>query len=247
LPQSEPIELNLSAANFTRRCKDLAVPFGGILGLTTGELAFAPDMTSTTAAMSLVGRASEMIGRNRGGDHRVVPLAPVGDDVLIWTGYRERWQKSGAEHNFRFVEGGFTLHVGRPGERAKPQILRSEWVGRRSAAFVDQAGHPHWQLDVLESARGQEMAESPARFGEPSESGVALEFGSEPNATFSENLLLGLTVERIHLASAAHWWRAGTVPIAHVAETVSELDRWIMSCLGYLRQEMARCVIVSRT
>jgi hypothetical protein len=51
-------------------------------------------------------------------------------------------------------------------------------------------------------------------------------------------------MERMHLASAALWWRSGTVPVAHSPETVPELDRWILGCLGYLRQEVERCRVM---
>jgi hypothetical protein len=234
----------LSASAFIQRCKTLAVRFGESVGLATGELAFAPEISSTAALMTLAGRASEMIARNRGRTHRVVPLCPVTDDVLVWTGYRECWRKQGAEQNFRFVEGGFTLHIGRQGEVSKPQILRSEWIGRRSGAFINQAGHPHWQLDVLESAR-VDVPKAPARFDDPATPRTALEFSSEPAPVVDDNLLLGLTVERMHLASAALWWRVPSVPVAHLPETVGDLDRWILGCVAYLRQEAARCAIVA--
>jgi len=243
LSRAEPAEPSLSASAFSQRCRTLAVRFGDTLGLATGELAFAPEISSAAAVMTLGGRASEMIARNRGKAHRVVPLCPVTCDVLAWTGYRERWQKQGAEQKFRFVEGGFTLHIGRQGELSKPQILRSEWVGRRSEAFIKQAGHPHWQLDVLESARA-ETPEPPARFADPMAPRAVLDFEEQP-APVGENLLFGLTVERMHLASAALWWRVPSVPVAHLPETVADLDRWILGCVAYLRQEAGRCAIVA--
>jgi hypothetical protein len=190
--------------------------------------------------MTLGGRASEMIARNRGRPHRVLPLALLNDDVWMWTGYREGWLKQGSEQNFRFVDAGFTLHIGRPGELTKPQILRSEWVGRRSRAFVEQAGHPHWQLDVLESARAGVSPPQLVRFGEPVERQPAIEFaGVKP--TEPTDLLLGLTVENMHLASAAPWWRLSGADVAHLPETVADLDRWILGCIAYLRQEAVRC------
>lgn len=194
--------------------------------------------------MTLGGRASEVIARNRGRSHRVVPLAALSDGVFIWTGYREAWQKQGSEQSFRFVEGGFTLHLGRQGEVTKPQILRSEWVGRRSRAFIDMAGHPHWQLDVLESARSTVPA-APARFGDPAAPQRVVEFDSAAISVEGPDLLMGLTVENMHLASAALWWRLPGANVAHLPETVAELDRWSLGCIAYLRQEAARCKIVA--
>lgn len=244
LAKAEAPEPRLSVATFSQRCKQLARDFGTAIDLPIGEVAFAPEINSTAATMVLSGRASEMIARNRGKSHRVVPLAALSDDVFIWTGYREVWQKQGTEQNFRFVEGGFTLHLGRRGEVLKPQILRSEWVGRRSRAFVDMAGHPHWQLDVLESARSV-VPISPARFDDPIIPQPVVEFDSTAVSPDGTNLLMGLTVENMHLASAALWWRPPGGNVAHLPETVGELDSWILGCVAYLRQEAARCKIVT--
>lgn len=234
----------MSASAFSQRCKTLAAHFAGKVELAIGEIAFAPEISSTSAVMTLGGRASETISRNRGKPHRVVPLCAITDDVFVWTGYRESWQKQGTEQNFRFVEGGFTLHIGKQGELLKPQILRGEWVGRRSNTFVDKAGHPHWQLDVLESVRVG-FPEPIARFDDPIEPSEVQEFGRQPSSVKDDNLLLGLTVERMHLASAALWWRQPAISVAHVPETVADLDRWILGCVAYLRQEAARCAIVA--
>lgn len=244
LSRTEATEPKLSSAAFIQRCKSLAVRFGEAVGQAIGDIAFAPEISNTTAVMMLGGRASETIARNRGNPHRVVPLCSVTDEVFAWAGYRESWQKQGAEQSFRFVEGGFTLHIGRQGELAKPQILRSEWVSPRNGAFVNQAGHPHWQLDVLESAR-MRSPEPSARFDDLTIPRSAIEFEGDSPPITSEDLLFGLTIERMHLASAALWWRQPSIPIAHPPETVAELDRWILGCVAYLRQEVGRCAIVA--
>ena len=223
----------------------LALQFGDILGLAKGAVALLPEIGSTAAIMTLGGRACEVVERNRGNKHRVIQLCPLNDDIFAWSSYRELWQKQSTEQSFRFVEGGFTLHVGRQGELAKPQILRSEWVGRRNTTFSNQAGHPHWQLDVLESARARSV-EAPVRFDDPATAAdVIMEFSGESSPATGDDLLFGLTIERMHLASAALWWRQPSVPVAHWAETVADLDRWILGCMAYLRQEVGRCVIVA--
>lgn len=241
MASSEPEEPKLSAVGFERRSKELAVRLARTLNMATGEVSLAYEIASLQAALSLGGRASEIVARNRGKPHRVIPLCRIADDVFAWVGYRELWQREGGEQNFRFIEGGFTLHVGRQGELDKPQILRSEWIGRRSGMFGNDAGHPHWQLDVLESAR-QAVVE-PARFAEDSADPV--EFVSDSTEeSFGESMLFGLTVERMHLASAALWWRKPRLPVAHPPESAADLDRWILGCLTYLRQEVRRCAIV---
>jgi hypothetical protein len=193
--------------------------------------------------MSLGGRASEVIVRNRGATHRVLPLCTLSQDVYAWIGFRERWTRNSGEQSYRFEEGGFTLHIGREGELAKPQVMRTEWSGRRSSSFTNQAGHPHWQLDVLETARTR-MPAPPARFDSLEEPALLVEFRQPPPADMNTDMLLGLTIERMHLASVAPWWRQPMVPIAIAPADVAELDRWILGCISYLRQEIQRCEIV---
>lgn len=245
MPKAEPPEPSLSATAFELRCKTLAVQFGNAVGLGRGEVAFAPEIRNADATMALTGRVSEKVARNRGKAHQVVPIASISIETSIWAGYRETWQRQASQQNFRFVEAGFTLHVGSVGELTKPQILRNEWVGRRSRAFVDLAGHPHWQLDVLESARA-EAAEVPVRFeGLTESSSVVREFSSSTTAPTGRDLLMGLTVEDMHLASSVMWWNLPSPNVAHTPESVAELDRWLLGSVAYLRQEAARCRLVA--
>lgn len=240
LPKADEPEPSLSVNAFSQRCKTLAVKFADVINVATGDLAFIPSVSGTGAVMTLGGRVSETIARNRGQSHPVVPVTPLRNDVWIWTGYREAWLRHGKEQNFRFVEAGFTLHIGRLGEIHKPQLLRSEWVGKRSRAFVELAGHPHWQLDVLETARAVSQPAGITRFGAPP-AAVVLEFDRNEVLPDIKDLLLGLTIEDMHFASAALWWRSSGAYVAHLPESVGDLDRWVLGCIGYLRQEAARC------
>jgi hypothetical protein len=237
LPKNRATEPTLSVRAFERRCRTLAV--SEALDQKTGQVLFNPEVRSDIAIMSLGGRASEVIARNRGSSHRVLPFCALSNDVRAWIGFRERWTRNSGEQNYRFEEAGFSLHVGREGELAKPQVLRSEWVGSRGNSFANRAGHPHWQLDILETARNR-MPAAPARFDGFDEPASLVEFRQAPPA----DVLLGLTIERMHLASAAPWWRLPMVPIATAPADVAELDRWILGCLSYLRQEVQRCEIV---
>lgn len=193
--------------------------------------------------MALTGRVSEKVSRNRGKHHQVVPIATLSPESTIWTGYREVWERQGSEQNFRFVDAGFTLHVGAVGDAAKPQILRNEWVSRRSRAFVDTAGHPHWQLDVLESARMQ-TAEEPVRFEAAAVRPATREFSASSDAATAKTALMGLTVEDMHLASSVRWWVHPAPAAAQYPGSVAELDRWVVGSVAYIRQEAARCRVV---
>jgi hypothetical protein len=241
LPKFDSAEPRLTVAAFSQRSDALAVKFSDVLGQARGQVFFTSQITDTDATLELNGRISEFIARNRGPKHRVIPLCPLSDEVFAWVGFRELWHRIKDTKSYRFVEGGFTIHLGKQGELFKPQIMRSEWVGRRSKAFGEGIGHPHWQMDVLESVRTRSL-EVPARF-EGGET-PALEFGETQTKEADRDLVLGLTVERMHLASAAQWWRLPSVSIANSPVDAAELDRWILGCITYLRQEMQRCEIV---
>jgi hypothetical protein len=242
LKQTETSEPILSAAAFEQRCRTLAEGFSTALDQPKGDILFSPEIIEKRALMSLGGRASEVITRNRGGHHRVLPLCLLSQDIYAWIGFRERWSSQGNEQNYRFDEGGFTLHVGRVGEVAKPQVMRSEWIGRRNAGFGNLAGHPHWQVDVLETVR-RVSADAPATFGS-TEAPEAMEFSPLTNDSGAA-LLMRFTAERMHLASAAAWWRQPAWPVATAPTSVPELNRWVLGCISYLRQEVQRCVILS--
>ena len=175
MSKADTVEPKLTVAAFSQRSKALADKFSDILGVTKGQVFFTSQTTDTDATLDLNGRISEFIERNRGPKHRVIPLCQLAVGIFAWVGFRERWQRIEDTRSYRFIEGGFTIHVGRQGELSKPQIMRGEWAGRRSKTFGEGIGHPHWQLDVLETVRAH-SADMPARF----ESGEmpATEFGN---------------------------------------------------------------------
>jgi hypothetical protein len=242
LPKGEVAEPRLSGAGLGQRCTALAVKLNDVLQQANGDFWFRCDITDENAVMILDGRMGEVIERNRGQRHRVVPLCSVSGDIFAWVGFREYWQRISGK-NYGFVEAGFTIHVGRKGELTKPQIMRSEWVGRRSVLFGDLIGHPHWQMDALETARAR-IPDPPIRFDDVGASMPAQEFGKEAEAKLGDDMLLGLTIERMHLASAAPWWRQPAFPIANSPAEIAELDRWILGCVFYIRQEIGRCEVV---
>lgn len=245
MPKTNNSEPSLSAAQFSQRCSSLALKFAGVIGLRSGDVAFSDDLTSSKAAMTLCGRASEKVNRNRGSAHFVVPLAEVSEGVFMWVGYRELWDRPLEARKFHFVEGGFTVHVGKPGELNKPQIFRNEWVGQRSAGFVQKAGHPHWQFDALETCRLNQNA-TVERFQPTNDEGPVQEFKAQESVYDTSQTIVRLTVENMHLASSASWWRKPEEQIAHQPKTEKEVDQWILGCLLYMRQEATRCKLTSR-
>ena len=234
---SEPI---LPFTNVKSRCLTLASKFTDILKEPTGYIFCDTATVNDETTISLGSRAGEVIERNAGQSHRVVQLCSLSIDVFAWVGFRERWRRDGKERSLRFVDAGFTLHVGRQGDLIKPQILRSEWVGMRGRHFHDHIGHPHWQIDIMDTARRRWMEEVLV-FGDSPQRRPNGTFGVDHKPELVDQLLLMVPVEKMHLASFAPWWQKGTVTVANAPANVSELDRWIVGCISYLRQEVERC------
>jgi hypothetical protein len=63
-------------------------------------------------------------------------------------------------------------------------------------------------------------------------------------------LVRAATVERMHFASAAPWWvqHGDAAHPAHMNAPKDDagLTRWILACITYIRQELARCEIAVR-
>jgi hypothetical protein len=145
-----------------------------------------------------------------------------------------------------------TIHFGFAGDPVKPQVFRSEWSGIRDwtgAGLGFQspgAGHPHWQFDVMAALRTGADELRKLDFGDFGDEMIE-DFEAEalePNVLL---LLQSATIERMHFASAAPWWLRQTAedPPLHMNAPADEasLSRWLVACIAYLKQELARCEI----
>lgn len=211
----------------------------------TKPIQVAAEYLSQGATAGFVGGDCERVDRNRGGQSRVAPFLTLGGDLLAWVGYFETWRSVSGNLPFAFRELSLTVHIGRQGDPLKPQIFRSEWAGVSDWGGGEigfqaaGAGHPHWQIDALESLAA--FAEPVQFVPDPAEDVTIFEGG----APAPEELLRSVTVERMHFASAADWW----VPIGKGAmprhmnapREVDDLTRWSVNCIEYLRQELGRC------
>jgi hypothetical protein len=107
---------------------------------------------------------------------------------------------------------------------------------------VLEAGHPHWQIDILESMR-RTRPEVHVRFDSNTSSQEPKDFGDVIDDNEKPDLLLGLTIEKTHLASATTFWRSQDEPIAHAPVSVKEVNQWVLGSIKYLKREASRCVI----
>ncbi|MEA3004476.1 MAG: hypothetical protein QOH81_3264 [Sphingomonadales bacterium] len=217
----------------------------------TGSLAIDADYLAGGVWTGLRGSHVERVDRNRG-TASVAPLISLPDNLTAWLGYQEVWDVDAGRSPFVFRQASLTVHVGEIGDRVKPQLLRLEWSGlrdwdRSGVGFQSSgAGHPHWQFDLLESLAG---LRGPATF--ESDGGGEVQdfedFDVRVAAPTLADRLGRLTVERMHLASAAPWWlsqpgRFGAVQL-NAPASQEDLTRWLVASLDYLMQELSRCTL----
>jgi hypothetical protein len=76
---------------------------------------------------------------------------------------------------------------------------------------------------------------------------IVEEFEPEAREADVWEMLRSATFERMHFASAAPWWmrQAADASPLHMNAPVDEagLSRWLLACIAYLKQELARCEI----
>jgi hypothetical protein len=178
----------------------------------------------------------------------VAPLQRISGDVFAWVGLDEVWTSVAGTLPFAFKQLGITIHFGLINDPVKPQAFRAEWAGvadwggGSGLGFQSPgAGHPHWQFDALESLRAVEAA---AAF-EPEPSELVEAFDAD--VAIPDLLLDAITIERMHFASVAPWWRStptDTPVHVHAPADEQALTRWTAGCLEYLKQELGRCHIL---
>lgn len=207
-----------------------------------------PDYQTNGVWTGLRGADVERIDRNRG-SATAFPLVPLPDNLSAWLGYQEVWDLESGRLPYVFRHASLTVHVGEMGDSVKLQLLRLEWPGlrdwdRRGVSFQSPgAGHPHWQLDLLESLAA--LRES-VDFTPDGKDEVE-DFDALVAAPTMAERVSRLTVERMHLASAAPWWapQPGPFGVHHLNAPANqdELTRWFTASVSYLVQELSRCAL----
>ena len=249
LPQSaasssQPTQLLARRQTLDRRWPLLATAINQALQVAK-PIQIAADYFSQGATAGFVGGDCERIDRNRGGQSSVAPVIALDGELFAWIGYYEAWRSVRGTLPFAFRDLSLTVHIGRQGDPVKPQIFRSEWAGVSDWGGGEigfqaaGAGHPHWQIDALESLAA--FAE-PAQFEPDPAEDIAI-FGGDAPAP--EELLRSVTIERMHFASAADWWvpiaKGGTPRHMNAPRELDDLTLWAVNCVEYLRQELGRC------
>ncbi len=241
-------ELRATRGALEQRWLLISSQLSSMLGFGSGELRIDAESQAEKVWAGLQGSACERVSRNRGGAARVVPLRALQRDLHAWLGLQEVWDIGPGPRPFLFRQLSLTVHFGYRGDPIKPQAFRLEWPGIRDwsgAGLSFQtpgAAHPHWQVDILESFAGQKTQAFSAASDE-----IVEDFGAEQATPDLNDLVGSLTIERMHLASAARWWLPTTSQARgqhmNMPPDLPGLTRWLSESVLYIRQELGRCVI----
>jgi len=246
-----PVELSASTAVLEQRWLTLNSLITKALALPNDarQLRVDADYQSDGVWAGLVGSACERISRNQGGATWVAPLWELPSGLVAWLGWQENWEIPISRRNYRFKNMGLTVYLGKRNEAVKPQFLRLEWPGYAKWSSGNQAsfqspgaGHPHWQIDLIQS-----LSDDRAAVGfEPEAEEIVEDFEVAAREPTVNDLIRRLSVERMHLASAAPWWLPAAGDVGHhmnAPPDLQALNRWLNESIAYLRQELGRCVV----
>lgn len=253
-PSSRPHELSAAKAVLDQRWQQAGELISRALALPSAsdrrQLRVEAEYQQQGVWAGLQGGVCEPITRNRGGQTWVAPFCEIPSNLLAWLSWQETWEIPAGQRNYRFKTTGLSVYLGKRYEAVKPQLLRLEWPGYTSwkrgqpSSFQSPgAGHPHWQIDLVQS-----LASIPeGRRFEPVAGEVVEDFEQVGREQTVDELVRRFSVERMHLASAASWWLPTAVDeVGHhmnAPPDLASLDRWLGQSIVYLRQELGRCVI----
>ncbi len=242
-------ELRTTKGALDQRWRELTAQLGSMLGQNAQKVRIDAEAQSDRVWAGLQGSACERVTRNRGGAASVAPLCTLPRNLVAWLGLQEVWDIRAGPRPYVFRQLGLTIHFGYTGDPVKPQVFRLEWPGVRDwtgaglAFQTPGAGHPHWQIDILQSLAEETRAESFTVA--PTE--IIEDFGSEPSTPELDELLRSITLENMHLASAARWWMPSTSCQSgqhmNAPPDLAGLTRWVAESVSYVKQELGRCVL----
>ncbi|MFG1244421.1 hypothetical protein V5F32_18735 [Xanthobacter oligotrophicus] len=245
---SQPAELRATKGALDQRWIELKGVIAAALELDPRELRVDADYQSDRVWAGLQGAACERVTRDQGGANWVAPLCEMPSNLLAWLGWQEAWELTTGQRPYRFKNMGLTVYLGKRHEAIKPQFLRLEWPGITKwggpeVSFQSPgAGHPHWQIDLMRSL----AQDRPVDF-QPDPVEIVEDFETALQEPTANDLVRRLSIERMHLASAAPWWLpAPSGDVGHhinAPRDLPALSRWLNHSLLYLRQELARCVV----
>lgn len=209
------------------------------------------DWTRSPLVAGLSGPSCEFIRRNRGASVAVVPLLPLQQGLWAWLGYREEWDEERqvrSTRRFSFRSSSITVHFGFRNDVYKPQVFRAEWsgwarwTGNVLGFQASGAGHPHWQIDVLESLADNAESERAQQLLRVlnSDDSEGRDF-AQMTIEDTRDLVSRQQLSRMHFPSAAAWWRSEPNDRhAHCPSKTVEVEGWLRRTICYVSAELTR-------
>lgn len=218
----------------------------------SAQLQMQLDQNGNPIVAGIVGSGCERAARTKGIASPVAPWIDLRGGLWAWLGYREEWNVRPGNHpSFAFRTSSITVHFGFKAADPKPQMFRAEWAG---PTLVDSqwmmqggdAGHPHWQFDVLDSLLAPAKVEEARAFADilraEAEDATLKEFvgtGAAPREI--ETVVSVRSLAALHFASAAPWWlKTPQDAHAHVPADPGQIRVWLAKTLGYVARELER-------
>ena len=246
--------LVLSEQQLTQHFVAMEAIIGGVVSADV-TARVVPDWGVMPLSAGLVGKGCEIVSRNRGPDVYVAPLLCYDEGIWAWLGFYQEWaseRSSRTTRRYSYRSTGLTIHFGFRNILHKPQIFRAEWAGwaKWNGQSYDQqaenAGHPHWQFDGVESLRRGDRGRLARDYRKLL---MAEAQAIEPQA-FSPQGIGSADVDeivgakdfsRLHLASVAAWWRKAPEDIhAHFPTSASDIEAWVKGTIEYTVGELDR-------
>ena len=206
---------------------------------------FSGNTDTDPVAAILVGSDCESTNVGRRGRTPVVRLVDLNDNLYAWLAVSAQWEALATpsrrrQRRFRFVSLGLSVYFGPQDDENKLLMFRAEWAGTRPAGDGTHtfrpptAGHPHWHFDAVSSLVAKTRE---GRNGSGPISAVQNAELFDTYETDSIKQFLKPSIDRIHFASGATWWRSESAH-AHTPENPSELESWADGCATYMKDEL---------
>ena len=245
----EPLELD--EASLEKHFGAISSVFQNITGKRA--LKFGGVIDTDPVEANLSGQGCRYAHTARRSRTPVVLLVNLKDDVCAWMGVFGQWdvleaRSKRGKRKLRFASLALSVYFGTRDDENKLLMFRAEWSGARPAGdgtytfAPPKAGHPHWHFDALSS-----MSEMIRKIRDESRQCGAVENAElyDPHETDAISRVFALSMDRIHFASSAQWWKAG----AGHAHTPARQPRTgnVGARMRHVYQERSRLLVLARS
>ena len=197
---------------------------------------------------TLVGTESEYAERHRGpGKTPVARTRRLGKGLWAWVSYHEEWDSArpaGKTRRFSFRSAGLTIHFGYRYNQYKPQMFRGEWTTDGISYQPGDPATPHWHFDALESLRRDDTEQRAsailARLRVEEQQSEPREFSPPVNQNDVRDVVSVQKLSKLHLASAAAWWKGDSASHVQCPTSVRDIQVWANRTLEHLAEELGR-------